>query len=157
MSAALTSRAIPLGLAALGVAGYVGARHLDLWTDDGPGSGLLPKVALALVASLARLVALFPSPSPDTAAEGTETPRTFAIYAAVTVALAVTVPLLGFILPTLVGTAIVMRFAEDRSCGVSVLYAILLVATIVLTFGTALKVQFPDGPAEAVLKSLRLL
>lgn len=155
-AAALRARALPLGLAVLGLAGWVSARRLELWTEDGPGSGLLPKTALAIVTILALLVALAPG-EPDAPADEASTPRVFAIYAGAAIGLAAAVPYLGFILPTLVATAVILRVAEERSWFASLLYALCLVGTIVLTFGTALKVQFPDGPAEALLKSMRLL
>lgn len=150
------ARAVPLALAALGAAGWLAARHLDLWSDDGPGSGLLPKVALALVFVLAVLVSLVRE-TDVTPKDEAETPRTFAIYSVVALLLAAIVPFFGFVLPGFVATAVIMRFAENRSWLASLLYALLLVGTIVLTFGTALKVPFPEGPAEVALKSLRLL
>lgn len=153
---ALRARAIPLLLAALGAAGWFAARHLDLYTDDGPGSGLLPKVSLGFVVVLAVLVSLAPARggAVDTS---DETPRAFAVYSVVAILFAIAVPFLGFVIPALIATAVIMRFAEDRSWLASVVYSLLLVATIVLSFGTALQVQFPAGPAEIALKSLGVL
>jgi hypothetical protein len=152
----LRARAIPLALAALGAAGWVSARHLDLYTEDGPGSGLFPKVALAFVVVLALLVSLAPG-KVKADEKDTESSRPFIVYSTAVVLFAVAVPFLGFIIPAVVATGAIMRFAEDRSWLASLLYAFLLVGTIVLCFGTALQVQFPAGPAEHVLKSLRVL
>jgi len=153
---ALRARAIPLFLAALGAAGWFAARHLDLYTDDGPGSGLLPRVALGFVVVLAVLVSLAPARR-GAAETGNETPRAFAVYSIVAILFAIAVPFLGFVIPALIATGVIMRFAEDRSWLASLIYSFLLVATIVLSFGTALKVQFPAGPAEVALKSLGVL
>jgi hypothetical protein len=153
---ALRARAVPLALAALGAAGWYAARHLDLYTDDGPGSGLLPKVALAFVVVLALLISFAPT-SEGADETRIETPRAFVVYSVVAILFAIAVPFLGFVIPALIATGVIMRFAEDRSWFASLLYAFLLVATIVLSFGTALQVQFPAGPAEVALKSLGVL
>lgn len=151
----LRARILPLALGASAGAAWVAAGRLAVWTEDGPGSGLMPKIALGLIVGLACLVAIRPGAGVD--AEETGSTRTFAIYAVSAVTLALAVPYLGFVLPALAAVFVIMRFAEHRSWTASSVYAVLLIATIVLSFGTALKVQFPDGPAERALKTIGAL
>lgn len=117
----------------------------------------MPKIALALVGVLALAVTLAPGEQPV----GGDTPsalsRTFVIYALGCAFMAAAVPYLGFVLPGLLSVFVILRFAEDRSWLASAAYAFGLIGTIVLLFGTALSVQFPDGPAERALKSIRVL
>lgn len=155
---AFRARMIPLALLLAAVAGWFASRNLEIWTEDGPGPGLMPKVALAMMGVLALAMTLVPGEAPaedGAASEGLG--RTFAIYALACAAMATTVPWLGFVLPGLLCTFAILRFAEERSWFASVGYAVALIATLVLLFGTALNVQFPDGPAERVLKAMRVL
>lgn len=153
----LPARLIPLSLLAAAVAGWFSSRSLELWTDDGPGPGLMPKVTIALMGVLALAVAIAPGTPPDDEEAHPGLSRTFVIYAAACAAMAALVPLLGFVLPGLVCVLAILRFAEDRPWPASIAYALALIATIVLLFGTALNVQFPDGPAERALKAARIL
>jgi hypothetical protein len=155
---ALRARLIPLALLVGAGAGWYASRGLEIWTDDGPGPGLLPKISLAIMGALALAVTIAPGgePADDDGAPG-GAGRTFAIYAICCAAMAVAVPWLGFVLPGLLSTFAILRFAEGRSWLASVAYALALIGTIVLLFGTALNVQFPDGPVERALKTMRVL
>jgi hypothetical protein len=154
---ALQDRAIPLCLTCAAVAAWFASRRLEIWTEDGPGSGLMPKVALGLLAVLGVLVAVRPGPAADESASAGGWNRTFLVYAVAAALMAGAVPALGFVLPALLAVLAILRFAEGRSWLASLGYSLSLIAAIVLLFGTALKVQFPDGPAERVLKSVGVL
>jgi len=153
----LLARLVPLSLLAAAAAGWFVSRGLEIWTDDGPGPGLMPKATIALMGVLALAVAIAPGPASASEEDGPGLSRTFAIYAASCIAMAALVPLLGFVLPGLLCVFAILRFAEDRSWLASIAYALALIATIVLLFGTALNVQFPEGPAEHALKAVRIL
>lgn len=154
----LRARLIPLSMLLAAGLAWLASRNLEIWTIDGPGPGLVPKVAIALMAVLALALAVTGSPAP---AEDADQPagvsRTFVIYALAAAGMAVAVPWFGFVLPALVCVLVILRFAEDRSRFASVAYSFALIGTIVLLFGTALNVQFPDGIAERALKMIRLL
>jgi hypothetical protein len=164
----IVARLPALVLVAAAAAAWYAARDLEVWSLDGPGAGLLPKVAIGLVAAIGALVALRPPAAPpasepaasepagsEAAAQGSR--ATLAVYLAGLAAFAVALPHLGFVMPALAVTAGVLRFAEGRSWTVSVLYAVLLAAALVLLFGTALGVRFPDGPIEALLMRIGVL
>jgi hypothetical protein len=93
----------------------------------------------------------------DHAAPNKSERLTFAVYAGALILLAAAIPYAGFIVPAFVATTAVLRWAERRSWGVSLAYGAALTAAIVLMFGTALRVQFPDGPVERLLKSAGVL
>ncbi|KMO43877.1 hypothetical protein VQ03_06215 [Methylobacterium tarhaniae] len=165
---ALPHRAVPLGLALAAGAAWLATRRLEVWTDDGPGPGLMPKAAVCLMGCLALALVVAPGKTEPGKAEadGTDSDRdapadgldrTFAIYAAACVAIAAAVPWLGFVLPGLLTVFVILRFAEGRSWSASLAYAVALIGAIVLLFGTALNVQFPDGPGERGLRVVRLL
>jgi hypothetical protein len=155
---ALHARLVPLGLLLAAGAAFVSSRRLEIWTEDGPGPGLMPKIALGLMAVLALAVTIVPGESPaDEADQPRGVSRTFAVYALACLGMALATPFTGFVLTGLVCVAAVLRFAEDRSWAVSIGYAVALIGTLVLLFGTALKVQFPDGPAERLLREIRVL
>lgn len=154
---ALRSRLIPLALLLAAGVAWFASRRLEIWTDDGPGPGLMPKIALALMGVLALAVTLAPGEKPGDEEGPSGLSRTFVIYALGCAFMAGAVPFLGFVLPGLLSVFVILRFAEDRSWLASMAYALGLIGTVVLLFGTALSVQFPDGPAERVLKSARVL
>jgi hypothetical protein len=152
----LRARAIPLALTALAVSAWIGTRGLSIWTIDGPGSGLLPKAALGIMLALSLILVLRPGETQDEVST-VGWNRTFLVYGAAAIAMAAAVPFLGFVLPAFLVTTAVLRFAENRSWQRSLGYSAALTTVIVLLFGTALNVQFPDGPAERLLKSIGLL
>jgi hypothetical protein len=146
-----------VALLLVAVAAWLASRRLEVWTDDGPGPGLIPKVALGLMAVLALAVSIAPGTAPPEEATPGGSSRTFLIYAGSCAFMAGAVPVLGFVLPGLLAVLVILHFAEERSWPVSIAYAAALIGTIVLLFGTALNVQFPDGPAERGLRQIRLL
>jgi putative tricarboxylic transport membrane protein len=153
----LRPRFISVALLLVAVAAWLASRRLEVWTDDGPGPGLIPKVALGLMAVLALAVSIAPGAAPQDEERPTGGTRTFLIYACSCAFMAGAVPMLGFVLPGLLAVLIILHFAEGRSWLVSIAYAAALIGTIVLLFGTALNVQFPDGAAERGLKDIGLL
>lgn len=160
----LVERVPALALVAGAAAAWYAARDLAVWSEmDGPGAGLLPKIAIGLVAVFGVIAALRSGPaggerdaapaeaSASASASEAGGGRSFAAYAAGLAVFAASVAHAGFVLPALAVTAAILRLAEGRSWAVSLLYAFLLVAALVLLFGTALGVPFPDGPAERFL------
>jgi hypothetical protein len=153
----LRARAVPLALAALAASAWIGTQGLSIWTIDGPGSGLLPKAALGIMLALSLILALKPGERSNQAPVEEGRSVTFLVYSAAAVVMAVAVPFFGFVLPAFLVATAILRFAENRSWRRSLGYSAALIAVIVLLFGTALSVQFPDGPAERALKSIGLL
>lgn len=156
---ALHARLVPIVTLIAVTIGTYATYRLDLWTIDGPGPGLLPKIALAITALTALPLSFFPgAPTSDQESEeAAEPPRTFLVYALSCAAMALAVPWLGFILPGLLCVLAILRFAENRSWLISLGYSTALVFGLVLFFGMLLDVQFPDGPVERILQSIRLL
>lgn len=66
-------------------------------------------------------------------------------------------PFLGFVIPGFFASLAILRFAEGRTWPRSIGYSAGLLAAIVLLFGSALNVQFPDGPAEQFLASMGVI
>jgi Tripartite tricarboxylate transporter TctB family len=153
----LGERAVPLALAALAASAWIRTQGLPIWTIDGPGSGLLPKAALGIMLALSLILVLKPSERSDKAPAEEGRNLTFLVYSAAAVAMAVAVHFLGFVVPAFLVATAILRFAENRSWLRSLCYSAALIAVIVLLFGTALSVQFPDGPAERLLNSIGLL
>ncbi|WP_424810967.1 tripartite tricarboxylate transporter TctB family protein [Roseococcus sp. YIM B11640] len=154
-----TARLVALGGLLFAILGWFEAAKLDSWGWDGPGPGLLPQVLSVLFGIVALAVLAWPG-DPTVEPEGGEAPwrnRTFLAYGIAMLGVAITLPYLGFILPMVVGTVVMLRFGERTSWFQAVLYGVLLTAGITLIFGTALGVPFPSGVAERVLYSFGLL
>jgi hypothetical protein len=156
-SSQIRARAVPLALSALAGSAWIGARKLPVWTIDGPGSGLLPKAALGIMLALGLILILQWGRKADETSAGEAWNPTFLVYSAAAIAMPVAIPFMGFVLPAFLVTTMVLHFAENRSWLRSLSYSAALIAAIVLLFGTALSVQFPDGPVERLFKSFGLL
>ncbi|WP_424811303.1 tripartite tricarboxylate transporter TctB family protein [Roseococcus sp. YIM B11640] len=150
-----------VGIAGLIFAALAGweASRLQAWSQfDGPGPGLVPQILAALIGIAA--LGVIAAPGDGELEGGTESPlrsRCFLAYGAAMLGVAIALPYAGFTITGFVATLLVGRFGENRSWGEALLWALLLVASIVLLFGTALGVPFPTGPMERVLASLGLL
>ncbi len=154
-----TARAVAIAaLVFCGLAGWEAAR-LPRWSAfDGPGPGLLPQILVALIAVAALGVLAAPGQGePEGGAASPLRSRGFLGYGGAMLGVALALPHLGIILTGGLATLVVMRVAEGVRWGAALLWALVLVGSVTLLFGTALGVPFPSGPAEQLLAPLGLL
>jgi hypothetical protein len=154
-----TARYVALGGVLFAIFGWREASKLDAWGWDGPGPGLMPQVLSVLIGIMALAVLAWPG-DPKVEPEGGARPfanGTFLAYGAAMLGVAIALPYLGFVLPMVVATVVMLRFGERTSWGLAAFYGFALTAGIVLIFGTALGVPFPGGVAERALYSFGLL
>lgn len=150
-----------VGLAALGFAALAGweASFLQTWSAfEGPGPGLVPQVLVVLIAVAA--IGVMASPGQGELEGGEASPlrsRCFLAYGGAMLGVAVALPYAGFIVTGFAATLLVLRVGENRSLREALIWSTVLVFSVVLLFGTALGVPFPDGLVERFLASLGLV
>lgn len=150
-----------VGIAALGFAALAGweASHLQTWSPfEGPGPGLVPQILTVLIAIAA--IGVMAAPGDGELEGGEASPlrsRCFQAYGGAMLGVAILLPYAGFVITGFAATLLIARVGENRSWREALVWAALLVLSVVLLFGTALGVPFPDGPVERLLAPLGLL
>ncbi len=155
------TRLATLGLLAAALVGLWQSLRLDSWGFDGPGAGFFPQLVAGLCVVLALLVLVSPGQAGSTedgddaaVAATAESRRSFAIYAAALVLLAVGAAFAGFAVTAVAVSIVVVRFAERRSWGAALGYGVACAAIGLVCFGWLLRVDLPEGPIERAFYSL---
>ena len=155
------TRLATLGLLAAALVGLWQALRLDSWGFDGPGAGFFPQLVAGLCVALALLVLVSPGKAGSTedgdgeaVASTPETRRTFALYVAALVLLAVASWLAGFVVTSILVSVVIIRFAERQSWTKALAYGIACAAIGLVCFGWLLRVDLPEGPIERAFYSL---
>jgi Tripartite tricarboxylate transporter TctB family len=155
------TRIATLGLLAAALIGLWQALRLESWGFDGPGPGFFPQLMAGICVALAVIVFVFPGKAGETEGGDTEetetssgTRRTFAIYVAAFGVLAAGAMYAGFVVTTIAVTALIVRFAEQRSWMVALGYGVACAAVGLVCFGWLLRVDLPEGPIERAFYSL---
>ena len=154
------TRLATLGLLAAALVGLWQSLRLDSWGFDGPGAGFFPQLVSGLCVALALLVLVSPGKAGSTEdgddAPVVETPevrRTFAIYVAALLLLAVGAAFAGFVLTAIAVSLLIVRFAERRSWTAALGYGVTCAAVGLVCFGWLLRVDLPEGPIERAFYS----
>lgn len=156
-------RLATLGLLATALVGLWQSSQLSRWAIDGPGPGLWPSAVSFVFLVLAIIVLIFPGRVASTedgdtdsldAATRAATRRTFALYAASLVVLALGARYAGFVITSMLVSVIVIRFAERRSWTAALIYGAVCALIGVFGFGGLLRVDLPVTGIERTLLSL---
>jgi putative tricarboxylic transport membrane protein len=128
-----------LVLAALGVVFLAGGLRLGMWTDDGPGPGLLPAISAALLLVLLALMVLGIAREPH--ADGFKAEPL--IGTGLCCACAVLAPRIGVLVPACLLIFAWVKFLHGQSWLTAVAVSIGLTAIGLLLFRVLLKVPIP--------------
>lgn len=155
------TRLATLGLLAAALVGLWQASRLDSWGFDGPGAGFFPQLVAGLCVALSLLVLVSPGKAGETeegdaaaVAESAETRRTFALYVAALLLLAVGSAFAGFVATAVAVSVVIVRFAERQSWAKALGYGVACAAVGLVCFGWLLRVDLPEGPVERAFYSL---
>lgn len=155
------TRLATLGLLAAALIGLWQSLRLESWGFDGPGAGFFPQLVAGVCVALALLVLVSPGQAGQTedgddaaVAATAESRRTFAIYAAALVLLAVGAAFAGFVVTAVAVSIVIVRFAERQSWTAALGYGVACAAVGLVCFGWLLRVDLPEGPIERAFYSL---
>ncbi|TXL71239.1 tripartite tricarboxylate transporter TctB family protein [Vineibacter terrae] len=183
MSRMTGARSATLGLLAVALIGFWQATRLESWSFDGPGAGFFPQLVAGLCIALALVVLVAPgrpgaTEAGDTDADGTgaedadakdtgaedtnradaavaaRSRRTFALYAASFVVLALGAAYAGFALTVIAVAILIVRFAEGRSWFAAIGYGLACALIGLVCFGWLLRVDLPESAIERAFYAL---
>lgn len=132
----------------IGAAGVIASYRLGLWGMEGPGSGLFPLIAsLLLLVCVTIRIAL---PGEVDADEEPVNWSRLGWYAASLVTYTVLFLYTGFLISTVAGVFILMRFAEGRPVLSALIASLIATALCILLFDYLLAVPLPYGPLQSL-------
>lgn len=167
------ARSATLGLLAVALIGFWQATRLESWSFDGPGAGFFPQLVAGLCIVLALVVLVAPGRPGATeagdadaedagagdanqadAAVTARSRRTFALYAASFVVVALGAAYAGFAITVVAVAILIVRFAEGRSWLAAIGYGLACAAIGLVCFGWLLRVDLPESAIERAFYAL---
>ena len=142
---AIIPRATQVVLIITAVAGILGSLRLGLWSRGSPGPGLFPLVASIMLLVCVGIRVILPT------TEVEDEPvnwRRVSLYSVGIIALVVLFMTTGFVIGIVVGTFIIMHFAEEQKVLPSLVASLLITLACIALFDYFLRVPLPYGPLQ---------
>lgn len=149
-------------LVGLAVGVFVASRDFPSGFGESPGAAFFPRIIVSVIALLAGVLFVRSVASSDVRAYDVSTTdvRRFAVPVASLVAYVALMPILGFVLDTILFLVVLMRYSGVESYWRSGALAVGLGLALYYVFGEFLHIPFPEGSVVSVarwLPSLPLL